>query len=214
MDKIKAVIFDMDGLLIDSEPLWQDAELSVFSSVGVPLTREMTRQTMGLHVDEVVDHWYARHPWSQSTKKVIADRIVKKVIELILDRAVPLDGAKEVVERFAKQNTPIAIASSSQTEIINAVLEKIPVRKYVKVIHSAEEETYGKPHPATYLSTAKKLGIEPQYCLAIEDSQNGILSAKRAGMTVYGVNKDAVIRKKLQEAGADKVFASLMEVSK
>lgn len=202
----------MDGLLIDSEPLWQDAELSVFPSVGVPLTREMTAQTMGRRVDEVVNYWHKRYPWDQPTKKVIADRIVKKVIELILYQAVALDGAKEIIEQVAKLNIPIAIASSSSTDIINAVLKKIPVRKYVKVIHSAENEQFGKPHPAIYLHTAEKLGVDPKDCLAFEDSPNGTLSAKRAGIKVYGVNKDAALREKLKEAGADKVFASLTEI--
>jgi len=74
---IKGVIFDMDGLLIDSEPLWQEAEIETFTRVGVPLTREMTRETMGLRVDEVVEHWFSRYPWEEPSKKEIESKVVK-----------------------------------------------------------------------------------------------------------------------------------------
>lgn len=179
---IKAVIFDMDGLLIDSEPIWQEAEIETFNEVSVPLTKERTKETMGLRADEIVEHWYSRYPWKNRTKKEIENRIIERVIELIKERGVARRGAKEIVELFVKENIPIAIASSSSTKIIDAVLEKITIRQHIKVIHSAENELYGKPHPAVYITTAKKLNINPQDCLVFEDSPNGVLAAKAARM--------------------------------
>lgn len=186
-NQIKAAIFDMDGLLIDSEPLWQEAEVKIFSEVGVPLTMEMTRETMGLRADEVVEHWFSRYPWEDAPKKEIENRIIQRVIDLIQERGTLRPGAVEVIDLFARQNIPIAIASSSQTRIIEAVLEKIPNRKHIKIIHSAEYEPYGKPHPGVYITAAKKLNVFPEHCLAFEDSPNGVLSAKAARMKCTAV---------------------------
>ncbi len=184
---IKAVIFDMDGLLIDSEPLWEEAEMRVFSKIGVPLTREMTKQTMGLRIDEVVQHWYGRYPWNGPTQQEVQEGIVAKVIELVRVKGESKKGAKQIVKFFTDNNLPIAIASSSQTEIINAVLERIGIRDAFTVICSAEHEPYGKPHPGVYITTAEKLGVLPQDCLAFEDSPNGVLSAKAAKMKCVAV---------------------------
>lgn len=184
---IKAVIFDMDGLLIDSEPMWQEAEMETFSRVAVPLTKKRAKETMGLRADEIVEHWYSRYPWKKRTKKEIENRIIERVIELIKEKGVAHRGAKEIVELFVEENIPIAIASSSPTKIIDAVLEKITIRQHIKVIHSAENELYGKPYPAVYITTAKKLNIDPQDCLVFEDSPNGVLAAKAARMKCIAV---------------------------
>lgn len=184
---IKAVIFDMDGLLIDSEPIWREVEVKIFTEVGVPLTKEKAKETMGLRVDEVVEHWFSLYPWEEPTKKEIESKIVKGVIELIKQKGVAQGGVEKIVKFFANKNIPMAIASSSQTEIINAVLEKILIDKYIKVIHSAEHEPYGKPHPGVYITTAKKLNTNPEYCLAFEDSLNGVLAAKTAKMKCVAI---------------------------
>lgn len=194
---IKAVIFDMDGLLIDSEPLWQEAEIETFTKVGVPLTKEMAKETMGLRVDEVVEHWFSRYPWKEPPKKKIEDKVAARVIELVKEKGAARKGVREIFELFANKNITTAIASSSQTEIINAVLEKILIRKYVKVIHSAENEPYGKPHPGVYITTAKRLNINPEYCLAFEDSPNGVLAAKAAKMKCVAVPDNSVKENKI-----------------
>lgn len=184
---IKAVIFDMDGLLIDSEPLWENAEVEVFNKVGVPITREMTKQTMGLRVDEVVKHWFNQYPWDTPTQQQVQSDVVAKVIELIKLKGEAKPGVLELVDFFAKKNLPMAIASSSQTEIINAVLDKIGIRDSLNAICSAEHEPYGKPHPGVYIKASEKLGIAAEFCLAFEDSPNGVLSAKSAKMKCVAV---------------------------
>lgn len=189
---IKAVIFDMDGLLVDSEPLWQEAEIKTFSEVGVPLTAEKTRETMGLRVDEVVEHWFSSYPWKEPSKKEIESKIVERVITLVKEKGMARPGAEKIVKLFAEQNFPIAIASSSQMEIIKAVLEKISIQQYIKVIYSAESEPYGKPHPGVYITTAQKMGVLPESCLAFEDSPNGVLAAKAAKMKCVVVPDEAM----------------------
>ena len=182
MKKIQAVILDMDGLLIDSEPFWQEAEIEIFGSVGVPLTYDQTTETIGIRIDEVVEYWFTRHPWKEPSKKEIEARIVERVIALVKEKGKPCEGVEEIVEVFTKANIPISVASSSQTEIINAVMDKIFIRDAIKVIHSAEHEPYGKPHPGVYITTAEKLGVLPENCLAFEDSPNGVIAAKAAKM--------------------------------
>ena len=184
---IKAVIFDMDGLLIDSEPLWREACIKVFTKLNVPLTIKRAQETMGLRVDEVVEHWYALYPWGNLEKEKVVAEIVDAVINLIKSKGEMMEGVHEIIDLFESQHMPMAIASSSSVAIINTVLDKINVREKMKVIHSAEHEPYGKPHPGVYITTAEKLGFLPTECLAFEDSPNGVLSAKSAKMKCVAV---------------------------
>lgn len=184
---IKAVIFDMDGLLIDSEPLWQESEIEVFGKVGLQLTRTMCLETMGMRVDAVVDYWHERHPWENVSKKEIEDGIIDEVVERILQKATPKEGVASAISFMQDKGARIALASSSSYRIIRAVLEKFDLKEKFELIHSAEEEQHGKPHPAVYLTTARKLQVVPEVCLAVEDSFNGVLSAKEAGMRCIAV---------------------------
>lgn len=188
---IRAVIFDMDGLLIDSEPLWRLAEVEVFNSVGVPLTDELALTTMGLRTDEVVEHWYARYPWQGCSLKEVEARIDSRVIELVRERSRPLPGVRELISYFKERRLPLAIASSS-SEIIAAVVHHFDLASAFDVLQSAEHEPYGKPHPGVYLAAAHALGVAPTDCLAFEDSANGLLAAKAARMRCIAVPEPAV----------------------
>lgn len=184
---LKAVIFDMDGLLIDSEPIWREAEKEIFSEVGITLTDEMCFTTVGLRIDEVVDHWYTKFPWDNPSKEIIKEKIIDRVIELVLEKGEILPGVIQTIEFFHTKNYPLAIASASATRVIDAVTEKLKIKNYFTVIHSAEFEEYGKPHPVVFISTAKKLNVSPQNCLVFEDSLNGVIAAKAARMKVIAV---------------------------
>jgi len=184
---IEAVIFDMDGLLIDSEPLWKEGEIEVFNRVGVPLTLEMTDQTTGLRTDEVVEYWHKRYPWESPSQHEIAKQVDETVIELIRERGVAKAGVNEAVAVCEAAGLPIAIASSSSMRIIQTVLGKIGIADKIRIINSAHDEEYGKPHPAVYISTASELGIHPNHCLAFEDSANGVLAAKAAKMKCIAI---------------------------
>ena len=184
---IKAVIFDMDGLLIDSEPLWQEAEIEVFRDVNVILNHQRCLETTGLRIDQVVNYWYQRFPWQKSTKQQIAERIVKRVIELITLKGEPKTGVNEALDFLKQQNVKIALASSSSYTLIEVVLNKLGIRESFQEIYSATEEEYGKPHPSVYLTTAKKLQVMPEDCLVLEDSLNGVLAAKAARMICIAI---------------------------
>lgn len=184
---IEAVIFDMDGLLIDSEPLWRLAETSAMNAIGVPMVEENGFLTMGLRTDEVVEFWHARHPWSQPSKPEVEAAIVGNVIALIQQRGEALPGAVKAVRAVRAAGYRVGLASSSAMDIIDAVLQRIGLRDDFEVLQSAEHEPYGKPHPAVYIECARSLGVAPAHCLALEDSPAGVLAAKAAKMTCIAI---------------------------
>ncbi len=184
---IEAVIFDMDGLLIDSEPLWQQAEIAIFKQVEIILIPSMCMQTKGLRIDEVVEYWYKKYPWDKLSKLQVQQAIVDKLIELIHTEGKALVGVEDAINFVKAKNLKVALASSSSYKIINAALEKLNIADDFEIIYSAESETLGKPHPGVYLTTAEKLGVSPQNCLALEDSLNGVLAAKAAQMKCIAI---------------------------
>lgn len=179
---LKAVIFDMDGTLCDSEPLWQIAEYEVFSTVGIELSREMMHSTIGLRIDEVIDSWHRQFPWSGKSQQQVHDEIVDRVIELIIERGELLPGVIEAVAQVKEAGLHIALASASPMRMIEAVLENFGIREDFELLRSGVDDSHGKPHPGVYIRTAADLGVQPIECLAIEDSFNGLLAAKSARM--------------------------------
>lgn len=184
---ISAVIFDMDGVLIDSEPFWQESETEVFGRAGLALTREMCLQTMGLRVDEVVEYWRRRHDFDEAPAGALEEAIVGGVVERIRSKGEAKEGAAHALGFFRARGLRVALASSSAYRLIGAVTERLGLAGEFEVVYSAEEEEYGKPHPGVYLSTARRLGVAPAGCLAVEDSFNGVLAAKAARMKCLAV---------------------------
>ena len=184
---IAAVVFDLDGLLIDSEPLWRQAEIEVFGSVGLHLSETDVRHTMGLRIDDAVRYWWDRFPWSGMSLVEMEAVITSRVAELVRVSATPMPGALEAVALCRRLSLPVAVCSGSRAVVIEAALRSLGIESEVSVWHSAEWEPLGKPHPGSYLSTAAKLGVDPVACLALEDSFNGALSAKAARMRVIAV---------------------------
>lgn len=179
-----AVIFDMDGVLTDSEPLWKIAMEEVFHAVGCPLTRNDFQKTVGLRIDEVCNYWFNHSGWLGATPKEVEQKIVARMIELIRENGEPLPGVLETTAYLQAQGMNIGLATSSYTVLIDAVLETLGIRERFGEIHSAEHERYGKPHPAVYLTVAERFNVDPMRCLVIEDSLNGIISGKAAKMKV------------------------------
>lgn len=187
LSNFDGVIYDMDGVLTDSEPLWKIAMEDVFRSVGCLLTKEDFQRTVGLRIDEVILYWYHVAPWPDASPKDVENAIVQRMIELLTARATPLLGVVESLEFFASKGLKIGLATSSYQVLIDCILDTLNIRHFFQTVHSAEYELFGKPHPAVYLTAAKNLGLDPKRCLVIEDSLNGIISGKAARMTVICV---------------------------
>lgn len=209
---IKAVIFDLDGLLIDSEPLWQQAEILIFKQVNIKLTPELCLQTKGLRIDEVVDYWYQKYPWTNLTKSEIEQSIVDKLIELIKSQGKALPGVAHAISFVRQKQVQIALASSSSLKIIQAALKALNLNNAFVEIYSAESEVLGKPHPGVYLTTANKLKVAPQFCLALEDSLNGVLAAKAAQMKCIAIPETSQ-RDNPKFAIADTILTSLNDLN-
>jgi sugar-phosphatase len=184
---LRAAIYDMDGLLVDSEPSWVEAEVEVFRSLGVPMTPTLCRETTGMRLDELVAHWKARFPWEGPSEAEVLRRVLARATELIVARAVPKRGVRESLEVMRVARLRCALASSSPMVLIEAVLQKLKLMTEFEVIVSAESEPFGKPHPGIYLRAAEWLGVDPRECVALEDSLNGVVSAKAARMKCIAV---------------------------
>jgi mannitol-1-/sugar-/sorbitol-6-/2-deoxyglucose-6-phosphatase len=204
------VVFDMDGVLLDSEPIWRAVEREIFGRLGIEVTEEDLMRTMGVRVADVVAGWYRRHPWEGPGPEQVADEIVGRVADTIRREGRLNDGAVEAIDSFRRLGLRLALASSSPMRLIRAVLEMGGLEDRFDVVLTAEEEADGKPDPAVYLRAAERLDVRPARCLAIEDSLAGIRAAKAAGMICIAVPE--LSAEAATEAGADLVLGSLEEV--
>jgi len=180
----EAIIFDMDGVLIDSEPLWKIAMEEVFTALGSKLTKEDFQKTVGLRIDEVIHFWNVTEGWGVIDESTVVEDIIIKMEDLILKNPFALEGVMETLEFLKTINVKIGLATSSSGRLIEAVLSSLEIKHYFDFTWSAENESHGKPHPAVYLSVAKTLDVNPTKCLVIEDSYNGVISGLAARMKV------------------------------
>ena len=210
---LRAVIFDMDGLLIDSEPLWVRSEIEVFATVGVTLSEADCARTKGLRIDDVVRFWHDRVGFSPDAPPgVVQGRIITRLVELIGAEGAALPGISTALAAARAGDRKIALASSSPTPVIGAALERLGLARTFDVVQSAETEAFGKPHPGIFLRTAERLGVSPLECVVLEDSMNGIIAAKAARMGCVAVPFDHP-HQEPRFALADAIVGSLDEVT-
>ena len=202
----------MDGLLIDTEPLWRNAEVRVFTSLGVPMQHDECRETMGVRLDEAVRYWHAKKEWkSDLSFAEIGERIVEDLLAQVRESGAPKEGAAEILDLLESHGIRMCIASSSSRRIIKEVIDKLGIEDRLEFYHSAEFEPSGKPHPAVFLSTLKQLDLPGDRCLVFEDSPRGVQAAKAAGIRCVGVPDFGTEPESLSAAGADLVLGSLRE---
>jgi len=211
MGNVSAVIFDMDGVLIDSEHVWDEARRELTGELGGHWREEATRAMMGMSSVE----------WSTYMHEALhiplpPDAINRRVVErmeAIYRKELPLfAGAREAVERM-EAKWPLGLASSSNRELIDYVLETADMQVYFRVTVSSEEVERGKPGPDVYLEAARRMGVAPGACVAIEDSGNGIRAGKAAGMRVIAIPNRVLPPEPEALALADAVVRSLEGLS-
>ncbi len=211
LSALEGVRFDMDGILVDSEPFWRQAEMELFATVGLNLSDQDCAQTTGLRIDEVVAIRHAEQPWEQPSQAELARAIVERVQSLVREQAQRLPGVERAIQLFEARGLPVGLASSSSSKLIATTLEALDLERRFVITHSAEGEDYGKPHPAVYLNACRLLGTDPTRTLAIEDSLNGVIAAKAARMPVVAIpaEHDRADQRFLL---ADRVLGSLDEL--
>ncbi|OTA15804.1 2-deoxyglucose-6-phosphatase [Xenorhabdus vietnamensis] len=180
---IDAAIFDMDGLLIDSEPYWEQGEKNVFSELGLDLNLATDLpDTLGLRIDQVVELWYQASPWQGVSKSEVEQRIINHVVQSVKENRPLLPGVEYALNLCRERGLKIGLASASPYEMLEQVLELFNLRHYFDVIVSAAHLPYSKPHPEVYLLAATQLRVNPIHCLTLEDSFNGMIATKAARM--------------------------------
>lgn len=178
-----AIVFDLDGVLLDSEQAWDRARRDLVAETGGTWTETATRDMMGMSSLEWPVYVRDRLGVPMTAEEINAD-VVRRMIEGYRERLPLLPGAREAVERMAAV-APLGLASSSNREVIDEVLRAMGVADRFAATVSSEEVGRGKPAPDVWLEAARRLGVDPRACVAIEDSENGIRSAHAAGMRVF-----------------------------
>lgn len=184
MKQFSAVIFDMDGVLVDSEPLWKKSEYEVFTSLGVQVDDELAQLTQSMTTWEVTKFWYERNPWTHVSIQEAEQMVVARVIELVQKEDCGMAGVKELVTQLKQKNIKTGLATNSPAIIIPYVLKKLELEQGFDVVLSADSVKRGKPAPDIYLHAAQHLGVDAHDCLVIEDSHSGMQAAYAAGMAV------------------------------
>ncbi|MBZ0299395.1 MAG: HAD-IA family hydrolase [Anaerolineae bacterium] len=204
----QAIIFDMDGLLVDSEKVWHIAESEIIESRGHEYTADVRTAILGLRVDEFMTVLHD-HYGLPETVEALCNELNARMLTLIPEMVKPHSGANELVAWVQQQGLPTAIASSSPLAMIDSVVELMGWGEVFKVRCTAEDEARGKPAPDVYLAAARALGVPPADCLALEDSPNGARSAVGAGMVCYAVPDPNFAKKEAFEGITPYVFDSL-----
>lgn len=208
---IKAVIFDMDGVLIDSEPLF-DRHMSLYlPTLGITTTPNYLEQFRGANImyqwTKIKKDFHLRQP----LKKLMQDGRNSYYQFLLTTKLKPIPGIKPLIKRLQKHNYKIALASSASLRRINLFLEKLSLKNTFSVVICGDDVKRSKPAPDIYLKVAKNLYIKPQECLVIEDATNGIQAAKAAKMQVVGYTGSNHDSQNLSKA--DIIIQSMNEIT-
>jgi beta-phosphoglucomutase family hydrolase len=185
---LKAVIFDMDGVLIDSEPFHLVVNEKIFANLGINLSEEEYHSFIGTTHKDMWGTIKKRYNLPQSVPELVNMQVSGNIDHIKNEEIEPIKikGVTDLLSKIARANIKIGIASSSPTEVIELVINKLGISDYFSAIVGGEEIKKGKPSPDIFLKAAKRLNSKPSDCIVIEDSKNGVLAAKTAGMKCVG----------------------------
>jgi HAD superfamily hydrolase (TIGR01509 family) len=188
---VMAVIFDLDGVIVDSEIWWHEERVAWAAERGLRWTDDDSRAVMGANSRGWARIMRERLGLAEAEEPEILESIVRRVARRYRGGAPVIDGAVDAVRRIAAR-WPVAIASSAHCDVIDAALDATTLAGTISVVVSSDEVAHGKPEPDVYREAARRLGVPPSRCLVVEDSLNGILAAASAGMTVVLVPNASV----------------------
>lgn len=207
----QAIIFDMDGLLVDSEPVWAMAEGALLNERGKQWDIEIQRPLIGMRMRDFLVGIRSGYGLSDTVDELVAE-LIGRMTKLVPTQVVPRPGAPELLEYLLARGIPCAIASSSPMPIIDAVVTSQGWDRFFQTHVCGDDVTHGKPAPDIYLEAARRIGIAPEACLALEDSPNGSRAAVAAGMVTIAVPDLSHTSHAAFEAITPYVFDSLHEV--
>jgi sugar-phosphatase len=208
---VEAVVLDMDGVLIDTEPVWRAAETAVFAGLGIALSESDVLESTGQPIEELIPIWRQRSPsGGAGSDAEVAGLVVDQVIAHVKAEGQPMPGVTAAIALFERYGLRLAIASSSPRRLIDAVCDRLGLGG-IDVRCSAMDEARGKPAPDVYLTAARRLEAAPGSCLAVEDSLNGLASARAAGMICVAV-PDPLLAADPRYRAADLVLRSLADL--
>ncbi len=207
-----AVIFDLDGVIVDSEPLHERAQRVVFGRYGIDVPAAFFQQFKGQTEEDVFE--FAVRAFSMDHVSA-ADLVVQKhrVYETLIDDVEPVAGALPFIERLARRGVPLGLTTSATPENQRRVFDLFDLHGYFAAVVTVADVTRAKPHPEPYLTTAARLGVLPERCLVLEDSAHGVLAARRAGCSVAAVTTSFGAAQ-LAEAGAHLTFDRFEELAR
>lgn len=184
----KASVFDLDGTLVHSEHVWEEAKLTVLASYGITPTKAVLNAHVGRGLSDFLDEVFSR-PLSSDEKTEIGNRIGARADVLLPEMRVPVKGAADLLKDLHQAGQRVAICSSSPRRHIVSAMDALGITEIIETIVSGSELPKGKPHPLPYLTTVKALDLAPQDVCAFEDSFPGAKSAHAAGLTVFAIGE-------------------------
>lgn len=204
---LQAVLFDMDGTLVDTEPYWIEAEYALVAAHGGEWSDEHAHALVGNELLET-GRYIREHGRVDLEPAVIVDRLLDDVVRAT-EAAVPWrPGAQELLSALAERGIPCALVTMSYVRLAQTVLDQLPASAFATVV-TGDQVRAGKPHPEAYLTAARRLGVDPEHCVAIEDSPTGIASAEAAGCAILAVPHHVPI----EAAAGRTLVASLTDVT-
>ena len=206
---LQAVIFDMDGVLVDSEPFGFEAMRRVMARHGLPYGEEENAEFLGRTTLDSCRILRARHRLPES-EETLADWYVEAMLEQIARGPIPMAGVPEVLRGVRGAGYRLALASSAEVRLIDANLAALAIRPLFEAVVSGTQVARGKPAPDVFLAAAERLGVPAAACLVVEDSRNGLLAAKAAGMRCAVVPCAQTLHQEFGEA--DHRIAALPEL--
>jgi HAD superfamily hydrolase (TIGR01509 family) len=205
--RYRAVVFDMDGLLLDTEVVWQAAEEQLFAAHGAVFTREDKMAVIGTSFDLTARYFAERLGQPPDRGPALVEEMVLAMYEALQVDVAGRPGAMELVARL-RGRLPLALASNSPRRLVDAALATARLTDVFDVIVTSDDVALSKPAPDIYLLVCQRLGVEPEHVLALEDSAAGVASAKAAGLACIAVPQFA----ETDVAAADRVIDSLEEL--
>ena len=207
----RAVIFDLDGVLADSEPWWNKIDKKLLAQYGITYRGEYHRNVLGVSYRLAVEFYKKAFGLSVSTEEMMRRR-AEIAIEFFANRVGLFPSAKKVLQELQRMNLSLAIATSSVSASARPFLHRHQLTAFFDTIVTGDEIERGKPHPDAYMRAAEKLGLAPDACLVIEDALSGIAAAKAANMRVAAIPDTRFVDPREYQKEADYVLGSLSEI--